>query len=161
MTRMPITRHFKDAKAACTTIDSEFRRHRIHKGQDQIIPENNFSADNAVPQVHMIINFASWTCHRMAFLISSDSSTCTIFSGWHQCRRRDLSLRNTDEGNSAAWLPWQFIRRASSTRSWRWRGAVEDSPSEQSMGFFLFTITSCCCGASARSAFLAVSPQPY
>ena len=107
-----------------------------------MIPENNFSADIAVPQVHMINNIVSETCHRLAFLIASDSSTCTKFLRWHQRRRRDSSLRKTDEGNSASsiCLRWRFRRRASSTSSWTRRGAVEDCPSGRSMGFFLFTI---------------------
>ena len=61
-------------------IDSEFRRDLIHRGRDQIIPESNFSADYAIPQVHMMINFASETYHHIAFVIASDSSTCTIYS---------------------------------------------------------------------------------
>ena len=70
----------KKPRRLVRNIDSIFCGDRIHRGHNQIIPENNFSADYTVPQVHMKINFASETCHRIAFLIASDSSTCTQYS---------------------------------------------------------------------------------
>ena len=97
---MPITRHFKNAKASCTKHWLQVQSSSNTQRSWSNISENNFRADNAVPQVHMIINIASETCHHLAFLITSDSSTCTVFamtstsSTW-------LESRKSDEGSAS------------------------------------------------------------
>lgn len=142
-------------------IDYKFRQDRMHRGHNQVIPENKYSADCVMSQVLMINDFASETCHRIAFLVASDLRRALYF---RMSSTSSTWLESTQywwgqlSSMSSSKIPPMCLPQPEAEHDEAPSNTVhEDGP----WACFFIPSPSCCCGARARSAFLSVSPQQY